>query len=69
MCVKLPPTDLNSGPYLPHLTSTYICKVTIIPWVCGCTISYTLLFFLEMKSDNLRNLNVDPLKMPSDFPK
>ena len=28
MCLKLPPADLNSNPYLPHLTSIYTCGVT-----------------------------------------
>ena len=28
MCVKLPPRDLNPGPYPPHPTSIYICEVT-----------------------------------------
>ena len=35
MCVKLPPGDLNLGPYPPHPTSTYTCGVTIAPRVCG----------------------------------
>ena len=29
MCVKLPPGDLNLGPYSPHSTNTYTCGVTI----------------------------------------
>ena len=33
MCVKLPLGDLNPGPCLPHLTSTYTCKVTTAPRV------------------------------------
>ena len=35
MCVKFPPRDLNPGSCLPHPTSTYICRVTIAPRVCG----------------------------------
>ena len=34
MCVKLPPEDMNSGPYPLHLTNTYICEVTIKSRVC-----------------------------------
>ena len=33
MCVKLPLRDLNPGPYPPHLTSTYTCRVIIAPRV------------------------------------
>ena len=33
MCVKLPPGDLNLGPYPPHPTSTYTCGVTTAPRV------------------------------------
>ena len=36
MCVKLSPGDLNPSPCPTHLTSTYICGVTIAPT------SYTL---------------------------
>ena len=35
MCVKLHYRDLNSGPYPPHLVSTYTCGVTIAPRMCG----------------------------------
>ena len=35
MCVKLLPRDLNPGPYPPHSTSTYTCKVIIAPKMCG----------------------------------
>ena len=35
MCVKLPSGDLNPDPYPPHLISTYTCRVTIAPRVCG----------------------------------
>ena len=35
MYVKFPPEDLNLGSCSPHLTSTYICVVTIAPKVCG----------------------------------
>ena len=35
MCVKLPLGDLNPGHCLSHLTSTYTCRVTIAPRVCG----------------------------------
>ena len=43
MYVKLPSRDLNFSPYPPHLTSTYICGVTIAPRVCGD--NYDLLSF------------------------
>ena len=33
--MKLPLGDLNPGPFLPHLTSTYTYEVTIIPRVHG----------------------------------
>ena len=39
MCVSLPPGDLNPGPCPPYSTSTYTCKVTIVPKVCGGIIS------------------------------
>ena len=29
MCLKFSLRDLNSGPFSPHPTSTYICRVTI----------------------------------------
>ena len=35
MCVKLPPRNLNLGPYPLHLTSTYTCEVIIAPMVRG----------------------------------
>ena len=35
MCVKLLPEDLNPGIYPPHSTSTYTCRITIAPKVCG----------------------------------
>ena len=35
MCVKLPPGDLNPISYPTHLTSTYTCRVTIAPRMCG----------------------------------
>ena len=35
MCMKLPPGDLNSGPYPSHPTSIYTCGVTTAPRVCG----------------------------------
>ena len=31
ICVKLSSKNLNFGPYLPHLTNIYTCKVTITP--------------------------------------
>ena len=33
--MKLPPGDLNPGPYPPLPTNTYTCGVTITPGVCG----------------------------------
>ena len=35
VCVELLPGDLNPGPYHPHPTSTYICRVPIALRVCG----------------------------------
>ena len=35
MCVKLPSGYLNLGPYPSQPTSTYTCRVTITPRVCG----------------------------------
>ena len=35
MCIKLPPKDLNLGPYPPHPTSTYTYRIIIAPRVCG----------------------------------
>ena len=35
MCVKLPLRDLNPGPYPPHSTSIYTCRVTTTPMVCS----------------------------------
>ena len=35
MYVKLPPKDLNLGPYPPHPTNIYTCGVTIAPRVRG----------------------------------
>ena len=31
MCVKLPPGNLNTGPYPSHSTNTYTCEVIIAP--------------------------------------
>ena len=33
--MKHPPRDLNFGFYPPHLISTYTCRVTITPKMCG----------------------------------
>ena len=35
MCVKLPPGDLNLGPYPPHSTNSYNCEVIITLMVCS----------------------------------
>ena len=35
MCVKLPFGNLNLGPYPPHLTSIYTCRVTMALRVRG----------------------------------
>ena len=35
MCVKLSFRDMNHGPYPPHLTNTYIYKVTIALNACN----------------------------------
>ena len=45
MFVKLPPRDLNSGTYHPHLTNTYICGVTIVPRVRGGPLNSFFFFF------------------------
>ena len=50
MCVKLPPGDLNPGPYPPHSTSnhipqasTYTYEVTIALRRCGdCSLNFEL---------------------------
>ena len=36
--MKFPPENLNLSPYLPHLTSTYTCRVTITPKMCNSKI-------------------------------
>ena len=33
--MNFPPGDLNPGPYPPHPTSIYICKITTAPRICG----------------------------------
>ena len=44
MCVKLSFEDLNSGPCPPHLTSTYTCRVTIVPRVCdSCSLNFRII--------------------------
>ena len=42
MCVKLHYEDLNPNPILPHLTSTYTCRMTITPRVRGGILSQLL---------------------------
>ena len=42
MCVKLSPRNLNIDPYPPHPINTYICRVTIVPRVCGSSSSFFL---------------------------
>ena len=44
--MKLSPIDLNSGPFPPHLTSTYICGVTIALKMCGV---YLIRLFMKKK--------------------
>ena len=41
MCVrvKLSFKDLNPDPYPPHPTNTYMCRVTIVPKMCGGIVS------------------------------
>jgi len=60
MCVKLPPKDLNPGPYPPLSISTYTYGVTIAPRVCGSHffiskqivyLSLVLNFFLKLNSN------------------
>ena len=48
MCVKLPSRDLNQGPHPPLSTSTYTCKVTIAPIMCG-----DIFLFLFSKCETL----------------
>ena len=33
--MKFPIGNINPGPYLPHPTNTYTCRVTTAPRVCG----------------------------------
>ena len=42
MCAKLYLRDLNFGPFLPHLISTYTCRVTIASKVCDCNFFFFL---------------------------
>ena len=35
MYVKLPPRDLNLGPYPPYSINTYTCGMTITSKVCS----------------------------------
>ena len=35
MCVKLPPGDLNPGPYLPYSINTYTYEMIVAPRMCG----------------------------------
>ena len=35
VCVSLSLGDFNPDPYSLHPTSTYTCRVTIAPGVCG----------------------------------
>ena len=43
MCVKLPPENLNPGPYPLHLTNTYTCRVITALRVCGGVNGYFLI--------------------------
>ena len=43
MCVKFPFRDLNPDPYSPLPTSTYTCRVIIVPRVHGGKKVLTLL--------------------------
>ena len=48
MRVKLPLGDLNSSPCPKHITSIYTCKVTITPWVCGCSCHISSLAYVAL---------------------
>ena len=52
MCLKLPPRDLNFGPYPPHSINTYTFGVTIAPRVCGSLLGVRLTSF-KMPRPNL----------------
>ena len=45
MCVKLPPRDLNSGPYPAHPIGIYTCEVTTTPRIRGDVYIYIYSLF------------------------
>ena len=47
MCVKLPPGDLNPGPYPSHPINTYTCGMTIASRMCD-SINVYILFQKEV---------------------
>ena len=46
MCVKLPPRDLNPGPYPAHPTGIYTCEVTTTPRIRGGVYIYIYIYSL-----------------------
>ena len=58
MRVKLPPRDLNPGPYPSHSINTYTYGVTIASMVCGGEMSnlLTKAFHLKLRYNYLRHL-------------
>ena len=56
MCVKLFVGDLNPNPCLPYLTSTYTCRVTNAPRVCGGIPKRTLTIHLLHEKCFLENI-------------
>ena len=65
MCVKLSPKNLNPDPYLPHLTNTYTCGVTIAPRVCGGRdlLNYLLFCYFEKVLNYLLDSTMKIVKM------
>ena len=51
VCVKFSPENLNPDPCLSHLTSTYTCRVTIVPRVIFGMLKYHLVCFSTPNSD------------------
>ena len=58
MCMKLPPENLNPGPYPQHTTNIYICGVTTELRVRGDFIHYLK---WEHSSNFYKELNYDSL--------
>ena len=52
MCINIHSENLNFGPYFPHPTSIYICRVTIMLMVHRGTIQ---IFFFAQRNNNNNN--------------